>query len=476
MTFTPFLAFLSLGSGPAEAADTWTNIAPGVDLLERVETGSVPQEIFAVRADLTNPLISVHATNDIMGVERGVSTKTFAENVGAIAAINGDWGLTSQGAPISLAIGDGFLWNEHFTDPSVGGEWGFFACDIFNNCEADTRPPSDPDFLLPTIAPFRYFNAVGANGIQLIEDGEVKWGCYDTVRNPRSAICVDSSRTQLWLIAIDGRSSKATGMTCDETRSLALSLGCWDAAMLDGGGSTTLYADGKVQNTPSDGSLRSRPNHIGIIAASSVDSQCSVSSGRWCSGTEISTCSGGRYLGTGDCAVYGASCEEDGDWAYCVHYQCPNGDGQGSDCLSDSEIATCTDGWYGESSCDASLVCGEDSWGAACMDPSCQQGPNSGFCIDSSTAAQCSDGVYTETSCLAEETCTESGGLAACQSPEPIDTASPGSDTAAAGDTGQGSDSEDSKRSWGCQALPAPSTPLLLSLLVFGLLRRPRNS
>ena len=110
------------------------------------------------------------------------------------------------------------------------------------------------------------------------------------------------------------------------------------------------------------------------------------------------------------------------------------------------------------------------------MDPSCQQGPNSGFCIDSSTAAQCSDGVYTETSCLAEETCTESGGLAACQSPEPIDTASPGSDTAAAGDTGQGSDSEDSKRSWGCQALPAHSTPLLLSLLVFGLLRRPRKS
>ena len=429
ISITLFLS-LALFSINAKAADTWLPIDTGVDLLHRVETGTIPQDIYAIRVDLTNPLISIHASNDILGVERGVNTLTFANNVGAIAAINGDWGLSSQNPPISLAIGDGNMWNAHFTDSSIGGEWGYFGCTIFNECEANTRPPGDWGFLMPVLAPYRYFNAVGANGLQLINDGVRLSGCYDTVRNPRSAICVDSSRTELWMIAIDGRRSNASGMTCDETRDLVLSLGCWDAAMLDGGGSTTLVVDGTVRNTPSDGSLRSRPNHIGVILASATDPECQLTSGRWCNGTEISTCSGGRYLGTGDCAFFGATCEEDGDWAYCVHLYCPNGDGNGTSCINSTELASCNDGWYEEGDCGLfGLECGEDAFGAGCMESTCVNGPNSGFCLSSTLAGQCEDGVYAETVCSNGTNCEESGGLASCVNLQPESTSEPTSES-----------------------------------------------
>ena len=437
------IGLAALGA-PAHATDTWTNIATGVDYLHRVESGSLPQDIHVAKIDLTNPLVSVHASNDL-STERGVSTRTFATSSGAIAAINGDWGAGSSSTPISLAIGASNMWNPHFTDPSVGAEWGFFACDIFNRCEAGTRPVSDLGFAYPFLSPYRYFNAIGANGIPLINDGTRATGCYDSVRNPRSGICVDAARETLFMFAVDGRSSTASGMTCDEMRDLADDLGCYDAAMLDGGGSTTLVVDGSVMNDPSDGSLRSTPNHIGVILATTTDSECStIGSGRWCDGTEISTCSGGRYLSTGDCAFFGASCEKDGDWAYCVHMNCPDGDGNGSECLSETEIRTCTDGWLSDGDCSVfGLACGEDSLGASCMDSRCTSGPNSGFCIDETTAVQCTEGAYVETGCVGDETCMVDGLEASCQSPEPADSGDSDSDDGGDGGAGSGDGSDE---------------------------------
>ena len=81
---------LSLVSIQESAAqDTWTNIATGIDYLHRVESGAVPQDIFAARIELDNPLVSLHTSANTIGVERGVSTLTFANNAGAKVAING---------------------------------------------------------------------------------------------------------------------------------------------------------------------------------------------------------------------------------------------------------------------------------------------------------------------------------------------------------------------------------------------------
>ena len=91
---------LSLLLNDANATDTWTNIATGIDYLHRVETSPRPQDIFAARIDLSNPLVSLHTSANTTGVERGVSTLTFANNSGSIVAINGDWGTLYD--PISI--------------------------------------------------------------------------------------------------------------------------------------------------------------------------------------------------------------------------------------------------------------------------------------------------------------------------------------------------------------------------------------
>ena len=131
----------------------------------------------------------------------------------------------------------------------------------------------------------------------------------------------------------------------------------------------------------------------------------------------------GAALGVTAGAAFGGTCEEDGDWAYCVHFQCPDGDGNGSECLSETELRSCTDGWLSEGDCSVfGLECGEDAAGAGCMDARCASGPHSGFCIDAATAAQCTDGTYAETACAGDEVCQVDGLVAACVVPEEDDS------------------------------------------------------
>jgi exopolysaccharide biosynthesis protein len=57
----------------------------------------------------------------------------------------------------------------------------------------------------------------------------------------------------VWLVTVDGRQPQlSAGMTLIELRTLAHSLGLSNALNLDGGGSTTMWAGGRVVNSPSD--------------------------------------------------------------------------------------------------------------------------------------------------------------------------------------------------------------------------------
>jgi MYXO-CTERM domain-containing protein len=403
-----FSCLLAL-SGAAHATDTWTTVRSGVDLLHRVESGT--QDIYAARVDLTVPNVGLHASTDSEGSERGVSTKTFAASADVLVAINADW--SDGSTPVGLAIGDGWHWHNHIEDDTLGGTWGYFACTATKDCTIDAELPLDQAwwFASPTISPYRYFQAIGANGQLMLVDGVAQTGCWDSADNPRSAICLEADGTTLWLIVVDGRSSSADGMTCDETRALMLDLGCYQGAMLDGGGSSTLVVEGSVVNNPSDGSPRTVSNHLGIVYSDTIDAACTVSSGRWCDGTTISTCQGGRHLGSGDCAVYGASCEEDGDYAYCVDYRCPGGSGSGAECTDATNFVSCTDGQYGSGDCGAfGLVCGSDASGTACMQAECEAGPNSGFCTSEGLYGSCTAGIYSEVDCVAQGLeCTDAG-------------------------------------------------------------------
>lgn len=400
-------------AGPAAAADTWTAVQPGVDLLRRTATG--PQLIHAARIDTSRPNIALRASANVRGAERGVNTQTFARSVGALVAINTDWsdGVT----PVGLAMSGGLRWHDHIPDSRLGGHWGYVGCPLNKRCTLDREQPTDVAwwFTAPERAPYRFHEAVGANGILMIQGGVARSGCFDSSRNPRSALCLEADGSTMWMIAVDGRRSSAIGMTCDEVRALMLDLGCTDGVMLDGGGSTTLVVDDRVVNTPSDGSLRTVSNHLGVLYHGAADPECRVENGRWCEGSRLRTCQGGQPTADGDCAAYGATCQEDGDFAFCVDLRCPGGDGLGAACIDATRIASCSDGAYGEGDCAAfGLSCGEDALGAACQDPRCEAGPHSAFCTAGGQLGACAEGVYSASDCATGSACGDSSAGAVC--------------------------------------------------------------
>jgi exopolysaccharide biosynthesis protein len=94
---------------------------------------------------------------------------------------------------------------------------------------------------------------------QLIKNGkvDVTWEQEKTTkafvetRHPRTAVAKLKDGKFL-MITVDGRSESSGGISLYDLAALLLELGATDAMNLDGGGSTTMFLDGKVVNHPSD--------------------------------------------------------------------------------------------------------------------------------------------------------------------------------------------------------------------------------
>jgi hypothetical protein len=75
---------------------------------------------------------------------------------------------------------------------------------------------------------------------------------YEAERHPRTVIGVDRDDL-VWLIVVDGRQPQLSiGMTFAELQKLGEALRLQSALNLDGGGSTTMVAQGKIVSHPSD--------------------------------------------------------------------------------------------------------------------------------------------------------------------------------------------------------------------------------
>ena len=91
-------------------------------------------------------------------------------------------------------------------------------------------------------------------------------------------VALDAAGTTLLLVVVDGRQPNYSGgVTLPELADLVVEFGGWAALNLDGGGSSTLVAEGpdgrpRVLNSPIHGRHppgRERPvaNHLGVYAA-----------------------------------------------------------------------------------------------------------------------------------------------------------------------------------------------------------------
>lgn len=91
-------------------------------------------------------------------------------------------------------------------------------------------------------------------GPTLVKDGEIAVSTSDEVGramsdNPRTAICIIDENHYI-IIVSDGRTDESSGLTLYEMAELMQSYGVKLAYNLDGGGSSTMYFNGKVVNNP----------------------------------------------------------------------------------------------------------------------------------------------------------------------------------------------------------------------------------
>lgn len=98
------------------------------------------------------------------------------------------------------------------------------------------------------------------NGVpQLVKDGkiDITWEqekaskSFVETRHPRTAVAKLKDGKFL-MLTVDGRTEQSAGLDLYDLAKYMLELGAIDAMNLDGGGSTTMFLDGKVVNRPSD--------------------------------------------------------------------------------------------------------------------------------------------------------------------------------------------------------------------------------
>jgi hypothetical protein len=94
---------------------------------------------------------------------------------------------------------------------------------------------------------------------QLIKNGkiEITWQeeksskSFVETHHPRTAVAKLKDGKFL-MVTVDGRSEESGGISLPDLAAFLLEMGATDAMNLDGGGSTTMFLDGKVINKPSD--------------------------------------------------------------------------------------------------------------------------------------------------------------------------------------------------------------------------------
>jgi exopolysaccharide biosynthesis protein len=82
-------------------------------------------------------------------------------------------------------------------------------------------------------------------------------------RHPRSAIGW-SANEYIW-VEVDGRQPNSVGMRLGELAALMAELGCEEAMNMDGGGSATIWYNGKIRNRPCEGFERPIANSLVVV-------------------------------------------------------------------------------------------------------------------------------------------------------------------------------------------------------------------
>lgn len=261
--------------GPAEAAAP-EQLQPGVVYERRVQVAPRPRVAHVLRIDLNTPGLRLAATTpDVPFADlpyRARTTSAFAEETGAVAAINGDFfepwtpgllfGYPGPGDPVRT-LGATWSRGERVPSPSQGSTQVALGPGAHVAFGERAKPGGD------VVGGLCMLVASGEAADLAPCQAKKPWQVH-----PRSAMGVDRERRTLLLVVVDGRQPRySVGAELDELAALLIELGAHEAMNLDGGGSSTLVARGadgrpRMLGSPIADRVpgRERPiaNHVGV--------------------------------------------------------------------------------------------------------------------------------------------------------------------------------------------------------------------
>ena len=167
-------------------------------------------------------------------------TSSIAKNVNAILAINGDYyGVQESGYVLKQGV--------VYRNTSSNRE------DLVIYKDGSFEIINEKDISLESLVEKGAYNILSF-GPALVENSKISVSENDEVdramnSNPRTSIGVIDKNHYVFVVS-DGRTSESDGLTLYELAKFMQNLGCKTAYNLDGGGSSTMYFNGKVINNP----------------------------------------------------------------------------------------------------------------------------------------------------------------------------------------------------------------------------------
>lgn len=197
-------------------------------------------DVYIADVVLSSPIyLNTAFAKGVYGKNVKAPTSDIAEEVGAIFAVNGDFygardtGFVMRGGVIYRDVA------EKGTEALIISENGKFSFADEDSTDIYTLKENGAYDVL-TFGP-----ALVING--RIYSGDSKR--RSSKANPRTAIGYIDENHYVFVV-VDGRTDESEGLTLSELASVMKSLRCVDAYNLDGGGSATMYFNGRIVNTP----------------------------------------------------------------------------------------------------------------------------------------------------------------------------------------------------------------------------------
>ena len=198
--------------------------------------------IYVADVQIENPaLLKTAFANNSYGKNITSKTSTIAENVNAILAINGDYyGVQEKGYVLKNGTIYRSIASKNQEDLVIYENGSF---EIINESEVDVN----------TLLEKGAYNILSF-GPALIENEKVMVSQNEEVgkamaSNPRTAIGIIDDLHYVFVVS-DGRTNESEGLSLYELAEFMQTIGTKTAYNLDGGGSSTMYFNGKVINNP----------------------------------------------------------------------------------------------------------------------------------------------------------------------------------------------------------------------------------